>query len=135
MKNCSITRLLSLALVFVLVAAAALTGCSGSPAETTTPAGTRTFTFVVTDPEGVDTTFKITSDAETVGEALIDEGLLQGEQGPYGLYVKTVNGLTLDYETDGMYWSFYVNGEYAMTGVDLTPIDEGATYQFKAESA
>lgn len=135
MNNSSMKKMLSLVLCIVLIAALALTGCSGKPAETTAPAGEKTFTFVVTDPEGVDTTFEITSTAATVGEALIAEGLLQGEQGEYGLYVKTVNGLTLDYDTDGMYWGFYVNGEYALTGVDQTPITEGETYQFKAEAA
>lgn len=135
MRNNSMTKLLSLVLVFVLTAAAALTGCSGKPAETTAPAGSRTFTFIVTDPEGVDTTFQITTTAETVGEALIAEGLIAGEQGDYGLYVKTVNGLTLDYETDGMYWGFYINGEYAPTGVDMAPITDGQTYQMKADAA
>ena len=135
MKNHSTQKLLSLVLVFVLIAAAALTGCSGKPAETTAPAVTKTFTFLVTDPEGVDKTFEITTTAETVGDALIAEGLIAGEQGDYGLYVKTVNGLTLDYETDGMYWAFYINGEYAPTGVDMAPITEGETYQMKAEGA
>ena len=51
------------------------------------------------------------------------------------MYIKSVLGQTLDYETDGMYWSFYVNGEYAMTGVDQTPITEGEHYQLKAEAA
>ena len=41
----------------------------------------------------------------------------------------------LDYETDKMYWVFYVNGEYAMTGVDTTPITEGTAYLLKAEAA
>ena len=48
-------------------------------------------------------------------------------------YVKTVNGITADYDTDGTYWAFYVNGEYAMTGVDSTPVEDGAVYTFKVE--
>lgn len=135
MKNNSMKNLLSLVLVFVLIAAAALTGCSGKPAETTAPAEGKSFTFIVTDAEGADTTFELTSSAATVGEALLDEGLIAGEEGEYGLYVKTVNGITLDYDADGMYWGFYINGEYALTGVDQTPITEGETYQFKAEAA
>lgn len=49
----------------------------------------------------------------TVGKALLDQGVIAGEDSSYGLYVKTVNGTTLDYDTDGMYWAFYINGEYA----------------------
>ena len=47
--------------------------------------------------------------------------------------MKTVNGITLDYETDGMYWAFYVNDTMAPTGVDITEIKTGEVYSFKAE--
>ena len=75
------------------------------------------------------TTFQI----KTVGEALLAEGLIAGESSDYGLYITTVNGITLDWEKDGKYWAFYINGEYAQTGADTTEIQEGATYAFKAE--
>ena len=45
----------------------------------------------------------------------------------------TVNGITLDWEKDGKYWAFYINGEYAMTGVDSTDAEDGAVYTFKPE--
>jgi hypothetical protein len=51
------------------------------------------------------------------------------------MYIKSVLGQTLDYETDGMYWAFYVNGEYALTGVDQTPIQPDTGYMLKAEAA
>ena len=60
-------------------------------------------------------------------------GLISGEESQYGLYVKTVNGITLDYDKDGKYWAFYIGGEYAVTGVDTTEITAGSTYTFKAE--
>ena len=40
---------------------------------------------------------------------------------------------TADYDVDQTYWAFYVNGEYASTGVDSTKIEEGAAYSFKVE--
>ncbi len=83
--------------------------------------------------DGTETPFEVHTDKTTVGEALIELGLLDGEGGPYGLYVKTVNGITLDFNIDGMYWAFYINGEYAMSGVDTTPITEGEKYAFKAD--
>lgn len=91
------------------------------------------FTFTVVDAEGKEETFQITTDKKTVGEALLEEGLIAGEEAEYGLYVKTVNGITLDYDTDGKYWAFYVDGEYGITGVDETEIVPGTTYTFKAE--
>ena len=57
----------------------------------------------------------------------------EGERFAALIYVKTVNGVTLDYDKDGKYWAFYVNGEYAQTGVDSTDITAGAEYSFKAE--
>ena len=47
-------------------------------------------------------------------------GLIAGEDSDYGLYVKTVNGVTVDYDTDGKYWAFYVDGEYAATDVAVS---------------
>ena len=34
---------------------------------------------------------------------------------------------------DQTYWAFYVDGEYAMSGVDTTIIEEGKAYAFKVE--
>ena len=85
------------------------------------------------DKEGNETPFEIHTDKETVGDALAELGLIDGEEGDYGLYVKTVNGITADYDKDGVYWAFYVNDEYAPSGVDSTVITEGNHYSFKVE--
>ncbi len=145
MKNNSKKRLLSLLLVFVLIAAAALTGCSGKPAETTAPPaetvpvtdlgeGSKVFDLSIVDKEGTGHLYRIHTDEEFVGFAMIEHELIEGEEGPYGMYIKSVLGQVLDYETDKMYWAFYVDGEYALTGVDLTPITEGTAYLLKAEA-
>ena len=134
MKHTNAKQLVSIRVCIVLVAAMALciTGCDKKPQE---DAVKKSFTFLVVDPEGKETSFQITTSKSTVGEALMDEGLISGEEGPYGLYVLTVNGLTLKYEEDGMYWAFYEGENYAITGVELTPIDESIVYSFRAESA
>lgn len=95
--------------------------------------GETKFIFSATDAEGQETVYEIHTDKETVGEALMELGLIEGEEGPYGLYVKTVSGVTADYDTDGTYWAFYVNEEYAAAGVDATPVTDGDTYSFKVE--
>lgn len=73
-------------------------------------------------------TFTVNTDKETVGAALVEHGLIAGEESEFGLYLKVVNGITADYDVDQSYWAFYVNGEYAMSGVDTTEITAGATY-------
>lgn len=97
--------------------------------------GDTQFAFAVVDQTGGETLFEIHTDEETVGAALLELGLIEGEESMYGLYVTTVNGITIDYEQDGAYWAFYINGEYAVSGVDATAITEGETYSFKVEKA
>lgn len=95
--------------------------------------GETQFAVIVVDKDGNETAFEIHTDKEIVGEALLEVDLIAGEEGPYGLYIKEVNGITADYDVDQTYWAFYVNGEYAMSGADTTAIEEGAMYSFKVE--
>lgn len=74
-------------------------------------------------------TFTIHTDKDTVGAALLEHELIDGDEGEYGLYIKSVNGITADYDVDGAYWAFYIDGDYAITGVETTEITEGAIYQ------
>lgn len=100
---------------------------------TTLGEGSTKFNFTVVDKDGNETQFEIHTDKETVGAALLELDLISGDEGDYGLYVKTVNGITADYDVDQTYWAFYINGEYAMTGVDATNVTEGNSYTFKVE--
>lgn len=93
--------------------------------------GAKRFNFTVVDGNGNETKFVIKTDKEVVGDALLELKLIAGDVDKYGLYVKTVNGITADYDKDKTYWGFYVDGEYALTGVDSTKIEEGKTYTFK----
>lgn len=153
MKMTRSKKALSFILCIVLIAAIALftTACNDnkkddtttttesavstteSPKATVLGKGETKFNFTVTDLEGNETAFEINTDKKTVGEALLELELIAGDESEYGLYVKTVNGITLDYDKDGAYWAFYVNGEYGATGVDATDIVAGTTYTFKAE--
>lgn len=143
------TRILSLILCIVLIAATALlaTGCSdnnntvddGVVSDVTgtdtvvVGEGETTFGFTVVDKDGNTTVYEVHTDKTTVGEALLELELIAGDESEYGLYVKTVNGITADYNVDGTYWAFYIGDEYAMTGVDSTDIVAGESYTFKVE--
>ena len=120
-------KLISLLLVMVMVLG--LVACGNAEPKATGSS----FTVVVADLEGKETTFEYTSDKATVGEALIAEGLIEGHETEYGLYVDSVNGVALDWDKDGKYWAFYIGDEYAMEGVDATKIDPTVTYSFRAE--
>lgn len=136
MKKC-------IALLLALVLALSLCACGGpaavdnhAPVVTdgaTLGEGATAFTLVIKQLDGSAITATINTDAETVGEALEALGILEGEEGPYGIYIKAVNGVTAVYEEDGTYWAFYIDGEYAMTGADVTPITAGAEYTFAVQ--
>ena len=74
-------------------------------------------------------TITIHTDAKTLGAALQEHDLLEGEDSEFGLYVKKVNGILADYDVDKTYWGFYKNGEYMMSGVDTTEITDGEHYE------
>lgn len=95
--------------------------------------GNTVFYFISTDADGKSQYFEVSTDETTVGAALLDLKMIEGEDSSYGLYVKTVNGVTADYEKDGTYWAFYIDGVYASTGVDSTDITAGSTYSFVVE--
>lgn len=119
-----------LALVLVLVTLVSLAAC-GAPKEAEGPEVT--FSITIVDGDGNETVQEITTRKTTVGEALMEKGIVEGENGDYGLYIKSVNGIVADYNTTGTYWAFYINGEYAMTGVEQTDIEEGVSYMLKVE--
>ena len=152
MKKNGLNKLLALLLALVMVLALAAcgnkaqdNGGAGDDANVVTDStvadgatvgkGATAFTVEVAQLDGTSITFTVNTDKATVGEALLELGIVAGDDTEYGLYVKTVNGVTLDYDTDGAYWAFYINGEYAMTGVDATNIEAGAIYALKAEKA
>lgn len=117
-------KLLSLLLALVLVIS--LTACAAK--EEAPAAADVSFKVIVTDLDGNETAFEYTSSAASVGEALVAEGLIEGHETEYGLYIDTVNGITADWDNDQTYWAFYINGEYATTGIDGTEIAADTTY-------
>lgn len=152
MKKNGLNKLLALLLALVMVLALAAcgnkeqdNGGAGDDANVVTDGvvadgatvgeGKTAFTVEVVQLDGTSIKFTVNTDKATVGEALLDLGIVAGDTTEYGLYIKTVNGVTLDYDADGAYWTFYINGEYASTGVDSTNIEAGATYTLKCESA
>ena len=133
-------KILTMLLIMTMAVSAVACGKKEAPAETKVyddgaviGEGADSFELTVVNTAGEEATFEVKTDKETVGEALLEYEVIAGEDGQYGLYVKTVNGETVDYDKDGKYWAFYINGEYGMTGVDVTEIVEGDSYTLKVE--
>ena len=94
-----------------------------------TAAGDKTFTLEVVHGDGTTKQIECSTDLEYVGEALQADGVIEGEEGAYGLYIQVVDGEKAVFEEDGAYWAFYLGEEYAMQGIDLTPIEDGVVYK------
>lgn len=139
MKKQNLIIRLLLVFVLTLLVAVAAVGCGEGEAEDTNvviPGGsqyTYNFTLKVVGADGNTKSCPVVSNCETVGEALIDAGLIEGEEGPYGLYVKKVCGETADYDKDGTYWALYVGGEYSTKGVDTLKCSEVTEVEFRVE--
>ena len=128
-KKTSNKKIVIAAVVLVLVAAVFAGGyrvLSPKAAE-----GSKNITIEVVDDQAQSTMYEVNTDAEYLGDAIREtEGLtVEGTEGDYGLMVDTVNGIVADYNTNGAYWAFYLNGEYCNYGMDEQPILDGEEYQ------
>ena len=90
--------------------------------------GEKTFSLEVI-ADGHSVTFTVSTNEEYLGAPLLTHGLVSGDEGPYGLYIKAVNGMVADYNVDQTYWSVSKGGTMLMTGVDSTPVENGAHYE------
>ena len=122
-------------MTLALIAAMALcmTSC-GEKKDTSSTSQTEVkeaaFKFTVVYQDGTSEDFDIKTTKKTVGDALLEKGLISGSDSEYGLMVDTVNGVRADYNLDKAYWAFYINGDYANTGVSATDVEDGAEYSF-----
>lgn len=139
MKKQNLFIRLLLVFVLALLVAAVAAGCGEGDAEDTRaviPGGDQyayNFTLKVVGADGKTKTCPVVTNCETVGEALIDAGLIEGEDGPYGLYVKKVCGESADYDVNGTYWALYVGGEYSTQGVDKLKCADVTEVEFRVE--
>ena len=130
----------TLSVILIAVTLLSLFACAASDpwadatytSDTSLGEGATTFTFKVR-AEDKTVTFTVSTDKQTVGEALLELGLISGSVESYGLYVKEVNGIRADYDKDGYYWALYIGSEYASLGVDSTAVTPGAEYTFARE--
>lgn len=89
--------------------------------------GSKAITIEVTGSDNSVETYELSTDAEYLKGAIdeIDGLSVEGEEGPYGIMVTKVNGELAEYETNGAYWAFYVNGDYCEYGIDTQPVNDG----------
>ncbi len=119
-------KIIAVVVLVVLIAAAVLLYLHFRPEGT---AGAKTIVVEVIHGDGSTNSFEISTDEEYLRGAVEQEGLVDGDESEYGLYVLTVDGETAD-ESAEEWWCITRGGEMLMTGVDDTPIADGETYEF-----
>lgn len=90
--------------------------------------GEKRVSVTVVHKDGTEKVFEYVTNEEYLGTVLSGSGLIQGDEGPYGLMIHTVDGEKADWNRDQSYWALYIGEEYATTGIDQTPIQDGAAY-------
>ena len=146
MKKFDFVSKLSLVLAFLLLVAAVSAGCGEKQdaidGTVVTDAavlreqigeGEYSFDFSAYTLEGEHFDYTVATDCETVGDALVSLGLIDGENGAYGLYVKSVCGVVADYNIDATYWALYTDGEMSIVGADGVKCSEVSLVEFKVE--
>ena len=93
----------------------------------------RTFTFTVVHADGTSKSIEVTTTKNNLADALVEKGIISGEESQYGLYVTTVDGEYHKWEDDGKYWALYIGEELASTGASSIQIENGGKYTFKVE--
>ena len=142
--------LLSLALLLTVLAGCGDASGSSASQESSTPASTSSqveesssqtetsssaadaettdITLKVVHGDGTEKEFPITTTAATLGDALVAEGLVEGEESSYGLFITTVDGETVD-DANQEWWCLTKGGEMWNYGADATELSDGDTYE------
>ncbi len=117
--------------VVVLAAAVALLGILYLVFRPKPVEGSKEITIEVVDHEAESIVYSFKTDAEYLRQAMEEaDGLeFSGAEGEFGLMVTVVNGVTADYNVNGAYWAFYVNGDYCKFGIDTQPVMDGDVFR------
>ena len=123
-----IAMLLSLLVLLSLCACTApQTDAPQTSGDETQPLKTITVTVVRKDGTTKDYTYQTRE--QFVGPVLEEDGLIEGNAGPYGMEITKVEGVPAIYTEDKAYWAVFEGEEYALQGIDTTPAVDGGVYK------
>ena len=102
---------------------------SGQQPDTQSSADTVSITVIVVHKDSTEKVFELETDALYLGEVLLEEKIVEGEMGPYGLMISAADGEVADWNVDQSYWAIFIGEEYATTGADGIPVFDGDVYK------
>ncbi len=89
------------------------------------------FVIEIIKDDGSKSRFGINTDAEFLGDALEKLSIIATKEGSNEII--TVNGITKDYNKDGIHWVLYVNEELAQANAFEIPCETGSLYTLRLE--
>ena len=122
------------AMLLSLLVLLSLCACAAPQTDAPQPSGDetqplKTITVTVVRKDGTSKDYTYQTQEEFVGPVLEKEGLIEGNAGPYGMEITKVEGVQAIYTEDKAYWAVYEGEEYALQGIDTTPVVDGRTYK------
>lgn len=86
-------------------------------------------TISVTHGDGSGMMYEVETSEEFLGPVLLDNGIAEGVEGPYGLEIHSVDGEKASWEENQSYWALFIGEEYATTGADGVALTDGGIYK------
>lgn len=124
MKNKKTVIALGLALAIIIVAFAALFIMNRPEAEK----GNKTISVTVVFSDKSEKDYSIKTDAQYLGDALLQEKLVTEEEYSKGYYT-VIADQRADYNLDKSWWCVAVNGEMTNVGINQQPISDGDEFE------
>jgi len=112
----------------LLLAVCVLAACLAVMYKPKTTVGEKEVTIVVVHGDETKKEFVCRTDAEYLREVLEEQELIEGEDGPYGIFIKAVDKETAD-DSRQQWWCITKGGEQVNTSADQTPVQNGEQYE------
>ena len=118
----------TLLLIAALVIAAAAMFCIYKVFIPKGQTGTKEITVTVVHADQSSKDFVYQTDEAYLGAVIEAEGLVEGTDGDYGLFITSVDGETAD-DSKEQWWCITKGGESVNTSADQTPIENGDQFE------
>lgn len=128
--NKKVTKIISILLALFIVCGL-FAGCGDGSSSGQNAGGdtaVKNITVTVVHGDGTSKDFPIAAAGTTLREALEQENLVEGEESQYGLFIKTVDGETVN-DDNQEWWCLTKGGEQVNSGVDGVEIADGDKYE------
>ena len=96
--------------------------------------GQKNVTVVIVYEDGTEKKLDYATDCQYLSELLLEKELVTGYASQeYGFTIESVDGITLDWATDGAYWALYEGDAYATESAAGIVLTEGGVYKLVYE--